>query len=148
MEKPLPEDLGTCVASLMYVVDNGVADEVSPYDLTPAEFRLLRACMEKGECIATELAETLSIDPSRISRMVTKLVDMGLLRRRRLRRDRRIVMLKLTEKGNELTVQLRRVVQTHDAKLTEGISEKEMRVFRSVAFKILSNYAVLAEESQ
>ena len=147
MEKLSP-DLGTAVASLSYAVDNGVADEVSPYDLAPAEFRLLRVCMEKGECIATELAEILFIDPSRISRIVTKLVDMGLLRRRRLRSDRRIVMLRLTEKGNELTVQLAQSVQIYDTKLTEGISEKEMCVFRSVVSKILSNHAVLAEQSQ
>ena len=57
-------------------------------------------------------------DPSRISRMVTKLVDMGLLRRRRLRNDRRIVMLRLTPEGNELTSQLVEQAQLYYAALT------------------------------
>ena len=125
-------ELGTYVASLVNAVDKGTAHEVGPYDLIPLEFNLLRACMEKGECTATQLAEILPVDTSRISRVVTRLVNM----RRSLR---------LTEKGNELTLQLHRRMQIYDAKLMEGISKEEIRAFASTAFKIIANYTALKQ---
>lgn len=99
--------------------------------------------MREGDCTATRLAEILPVDASRVSCMVTKLVDMGLLRRWRLRTDRRIVRLQLTDMGNELTAQLDQRVQVYDTKLLEGVSEEEMRRFMSTASKILANYTAL-----
>lgn len=97
-----------------------------------------------GECSATQLAEVLPVDPSRISRLVNGMVNMGLLRRRRTPTDRRIVMLRLTEKGNELTLHISERVNAYYAKLTEGIGEDEMREFVSTATKVLANYATMA----
>ena len=139
------ENLGVCVAGLVNAVDKGMAEETTPYDLSPLEFNLLRICMERGEHTATQLAEVLPVDASRISRVVTRLVNMGLLRRRRLRNDRRIVMLRLTERGNELTAQIDQRVQIYDAKLIEGVSEEEIRIFVSTTSKIMANYAALRQ---
>ena len=80
---------------------------------------------------------------SRISVVVTKMVGRGLMRRRRLRNDRRIVMLSLTEEGKALTLKLQRRVQAYDARLSEGVSEEEMAVFASVTSKVMTNYTAL-----
>ncbi len=138
-----PEDLDTYVDGLANAVYKGMEDEVGPYGLSPLEFNLLRACMRQDECTATQLAEILPVDASRISRVVTKLVDSGLLRRRRLRNDRRIVMLRLTDAGNELTSQIDRRLKVYDAKLTEGVTEDEMSGFVTTTSKILANHAAL-----
>ena len=58
------------------------------------------------EWTATELAQMLSADASSISRVVSKLVERGLLSRRRPREDRRKVLLKLTEEGVALGLEL------------------------------------------
>ena len=142
--EPLAE-LAACLAGLVNVVDKGTAAEVGPYDLIPLEFNLLRACMEKGECTATQLAEELPVDASRISRVVNRLVEMDLLRRRRLREDRRVVMLSLTEEGTELTEQVHERVQIYEARLMEGVTDEAMRVFMDTAFKIISNYEVMGQ---
>ena len=98
--------------------------------------------MEEGELTATELARVLPVDASRISRLVTRMVDRKLLIRRRLRHDRRVVMLRLSEDGNELTAELRRRVQAYYSTITENVSDEEMRVFRSTVFKMLDSSAV------
>ena len=41
-------------------------------------------------------------------RVVTKMVDRGLMRRRRPRNDRRVVFLTLTDEGKALTLELHR----------------------------------------
>ena len=138
-----PVELGACVAGLVNAVDKGMADEVAPYDLSTLEFSLLRFCMEQVECTATQMGEVLPSDAPRISRMVSRLVDMGLLSRRRLRSDRRVIKLRLTEQGSELTSQLVSRVRAYEAMLTESISEKELRAFASIASKIVANHASL-----
>ena len=137
--------LERCVADLVNAVDKGVADEVTPYGLIPSEFNLLRACVEDGPCTATQLAEVLPVDASRISRMVTRLVNLGLLRRQRLRSDRRVVLLHLTDKGNDMTSRVAERVQVHVGRLLQGVSEGEMRAFTLLTEKISANYEALKE---
>ena len=55
--------------------------------------------------------QILPVKAPRISHVVTKLVDRGLMSRRR----RRVVMLALIEEGKTLTLELHRRVQAHDA---------------------------------
>ena len=122
-----------------------MAEEVEPYDLTHVEFSLLRACMKRQECTATELARLLPVDASRISRIVNTLVNLGLLRRRRLRSDRRTVMLNLTDEGRDLTIRLHERMQEYYVKLVEGISAEDLRILESATSTILSNYAAIRE---
>ena len=56
------------------------------------------------------MAQALPLARSSISRTVTKLVDRGLIQRRRLLSDRRVVILTLTEEGMTLTQDLHRRV--------------------------------------
>ena len=139
-------DLEALVMGLVNALTKGTADETTPYNLTPLEFTLLRICMEKEECTATELAVYLPVDASRISRMVTRLVDDGLMLRRRLREDRRVVMLSLSDQGNELASMIHQRIQAHNDKLTEGVSGEEMSAFASVASRILANHARMRPE--
>ena len=94
------------------------------------------------EWTTTQLAKALPVTLSRVSRVVTKMVGMGVMRRRR-RSDRRIVMLALTEEGKALTLELHRSVQADDSRLSEGISEEELAVFASVLSKVMVNYTAL-----
>ena len=135
-------NLGTFIADLFNALDKAMAREVTPHGITGLEYSLLWHCLE-GERTATQLAQVLPVDGSRISRVVTVLVDKGFLRRRRLRTDRRIVMLRLTEEGMELTSGIAQNMQRYYAMLTEDIGEEEMRVFASVASRIIANHAAM-----
>ena len=65
-------DLGAHVDGLMNAVYKGMEQEVQPYGIALVELSLLRICMEQTEVTATELAEVLPVDASRISRMVKR----------------------------------------------------------------------------
>ena len=140
-----PIDLPTCVSDLVKAVIRGMEDEMAPYYITSLEYAVLRACMDKGECTATELAAVLPVDASRISRIVNTLVERGLLIRRRLREDRRVVMLRLSDEGNELTSTLNQQMQAYNARLMENVAEEELSVFASVTRKILANHAAMEQ---
>ena len=133
------------MSRLENVVYKGISERATHFDLSPLDVYLLMTCMEMKECTATQLALLLPVDASRISRLVTGLVDMGLLRRRRLRNDRRVVMLRLSPKGEETTSQVTEQMQTYYSKLTEGMNEREMRAFEATAMRIIANYEAMQE---
>ena len=144
---PPPFDLGECVTGLANAVARGTVDLMVPNGLIPLDFALLRLFLERGEWTTTQLAEALPVNVSRVSRIVTKLVDRDLLRRRRRRTDRRVVMLALTEEGKALALELHRSVQAYDARFSEGVSEEELAVFTSVTSKVMANYASLVQSN-
>ena len=141
-------NLGPYIMDLVNAFEVGISDAAAPYDITAHEYSLLAICLARGECTATQLAQLLPVDASRISRTVSRLVDMEVLQRRRLRDDRRVVMLSLTENGRNLITELQRRVTAFNVKLIEGVSYEEMVLCRSVTERILANYAALKQPSQ
>ena len=140
---PSPLDLGECVTGLANAVARGMEEQVAPYNLIPLEFAILRAFPGREEWTTTQLAKALPVTLSCISRIVTKLLDRDLLRRRRLRSDRRVVMLALTEEGMAMAQDLHMRVQAFDAMLSEGVHAQELAVFASVLSKVIANYTAL-----
>ena len=143
---PGPKDLGLCVGGLVNVVAKGVAQIVGAHGLTHVEFALLRLFLEVEEWTATQLSQALPLAPPGISRSVTKLVDRGLIRRRRLLSDRRVVVLTLTQEGLALTQKLHGRVQSYHSTLCQGVSEEEMEVFVSVSSRLIDNYTSMGRQ--
>ena len=141
-------DMGAYLDSLVNAVGKGIAREIESYRLSSLELGLLRACMERRGRTASQLAEVLPVDASRVSRVVNGLVERGLLRRNRPRRDRRVVLLTLTVRGKELTAEATRRVQDYYARLMEGVSEEEARTSLAVVSKVLANHAALVQAEQ
>lgn len=117
----------------------GVDIEIERHELEPNEFAVLQLFSDRDEWSATQLMEHLSVDPSRMSRLVANLVDRRLLRRRRARTDRRIVLLTLTAQGVKLVEDLRNRVLSYETMLLEGVSSEEMAGFIAATQKIMSN---------
>ena len=138
-------DLGMSVASLVNVVSKGTAELVASQNLAPLEFAILRGFLGNEEWTISEMALALGVSPSRVSRVVSRLVGLGMLRRRRLRSDRRVVRLTLTAQGRELANDIQQRAQVYDAQLYKGISDTERACFVSTAAKILSNFAALED---
>ena len=76
------DSLEQYATALVNAVAGGVDREAAAYDLTPTEFAAVRLFLTDLEWTATELAQMLSVDASSMSRVVSKLVDRGVLRRR------------------------------------------------------------------
>lgn len=136
---------GLRAISLSTAIIKALADEAAPHDIQPVEFNLLQYCSESGECTATQLARVLPVDASRISRIVTRLVDKELLVRRRLPHDRRTVMLSLTDDGMRLVADLGERVEVYLLGLLEGYDEQQLRMVESVTVRMRANFAAMME---
>ena len=120
---------------------------VASQNLAPMEFSIFRSFMAQDEWTITDIAIAIGVSPSRVSRVVSKLVALGMLRRRRLRSDRRVVRLTLTAQGRQLADEMRERTQTYDAQLYRGISDAERACFVSATAKIVANFAAIEENS-
>ena len=143
-----PTDLGSCVAGLVNTLAKGAAGVVTLHGLLPLDFTLLRLFLEKEQWAITQLAQVLPVNAPLISSIVTKLVDMGLVGRRRTSSDRRAVFLTLTDEGKTLTLDLQRLMCSFEAALSEGVWKEEMAAFESVTAKVMANYTALDRQSR
>ena len=132
--------MGYYVAGLANAVAKGVEGELARFDLDSLAFAIIRRCYEGEEDTVTAISQSLPVDTARISRMVTELTTKKLIRRRRLRSDRRIVKLYLTPEGQELAPQLIECVRSQVAMLLEDVSDEEYANFVSTCEKVMVNF--------
>lgn len=67
--------------------------------LTPSQLMVMQILNERGETSAGEVANLTQLKHATITSLVDKLVERGMLNRRRCTEDRRRVWLKLCEQG-------------------------------------------------
>ena len=135
------------VACLNGAIALGVRREVKRHNLHANEFAVLQLFAKRDEWSATQLLDHLDIDPSRMSRLVAKMVDNRLLRRRRGRTDRRVVYLTLTDRGAQLAQEIAEQMETHEAMLLRGVGSRELAGFQSTTDKIMKNFQKLDESA-
>jgi DNA-binding MarR family transcriptional regulator len=113
--------------------------ELAPFKVTSAQWAILEMCYTGEANTVSGLARVIPVDAAAISRQLDKLRAKGLIRRRRLPRDRRTVRVELTEAGRALVPMLVPCVHANNAKFLEGISEEEQTALTSVIQKMLMN---------
>jgi DNA-binding MarR family transcriptional regulator len=118
-EAELVETLLARVMRLVSVHLEAPVSDVAGTALSAAEGSLLVELRTAGEITQQQLADRLSVDKSRVSRLCAALERRGLLARERDIRDRRNLRLFLTESGEKAATQLRRAWRAyHDRMLT------------------------------
>jgi DNA-binding MarR family transcriptional regulator len=78
------------------------------YDVTPSQVRAIRVLDQHGGVRSKELAEHLKIAPRSATEVVDALEAKGLVRRSPDPDDRRAVVVALTDRGRELSEEVRR----------------------------------------
>jgi MarR family transcriptional regulator, organic hydroperoxide resistance regulator len=86
-----------------------------------------------------ELARNMGLSPSRISRVVDKLVVNGFLDRNTDASDRRVIILCLTSKGKSIRTRIEKVRNECESRLLETIPSEELERFNEIFSKIVVN---------
>ncbi|OYT17338.1 MAG: MarR family transcriptional regulator [Bacteroidetes bacterium 4572_77] len=84
----------------------------------------------------TKIAPLMGIEPTSLSRLLNTMEDKGLIYREKDLKDKRVVNLKLTEKGFELKKISRKIVIDYNKMINDHISDEEMETFFKVIKKI------------
>jgi len=107
--------------------------------LTIGTWRVLAATANHQGVRQVDLARLTSIEVSTVSRLVTRLGQLGLVRRSRSAKSSREVTVRLTPKGRALFLQLAPVAVTLQKTATRGLTRTELALARRVLSRMHEN---------
>jgi DNA-binding MarR family transcriptional regulator len=93
------------------------------FGLSRAEWRVMAHLSQEAEVSVREIHARVDMDKSKVSRAATRLEEAGIVTKRISDRDRRLVVLALTETGSAMMAELAQAAQEYHADLLNRLGE-------------------------
>lgn len=106
------------------------------FALNRAEWRILAALGDEPNMTGKQLSNYTTLDKMQVSRAVNAMLDRSLLIRSENPADRRNMILRLSEQGEELLSKVIPVVQEREKFLLQTLTEEEQQLFEKAVQKI------------
>jgi DNA-binding MarR family transcriptional regulator len=142
--RPGKLDLGDYLPYLVNRVGTIIAEQfgaeaLAPHGLSIAMWRVMAVLASAGQQRQIDLADLTSIDASTLSRLVTRLVRLGLVTRARSARSNREVAVKLSAKGDALVGRLIPIAKAYEAAAIAGLPPQELAVLKRSLRQVYRN---------
>ena len=131
------DHLAYWVGSLASAIGKGAGKELAPMGVTPCQWAILEAAFYGNANHLTALARIIPVDAAAISRQLDKLQQRGLVRRRRLRSDRRTVRIELTAAGRDLVPKIAPRIKANNDRFLSAITSDEQMAFIEIIKKMM-----------
>jgi MarR family transcriptional regulator, organic hydroperoxide resistance regulator len=115
------------------------ADALDRRGLTIAMWRVLAVLSNNGGQRQTDLSGLTSIDVSTLSRLVTRLIRMGLVSRTRNSHNSREVVVALTAKGKSMVAEVIPIARDLQAAAIRGLSKSEQAIVKAALRRMFEN---------
>jgi MarR family transcriptional regulator, organic hydroperoxide resistance regulator len=132
----------------MALVAGFEAEALRRHGLSIAMWRVLAALSSNGGQRLVDLAVMTSIDVSTLSRMVTRLLRLGLVTRTRSEASEREIVVSLSPKGRTLLARLIPIARRFEAQVIGGIPDSELAPLKRALQRMHGNLAGLAGEGR
>ncbi|MTI46709.1 MAG: MarR family transcriptional regulator [Firmicutes bacterium] len=99
-----------------------------------------------GEVIMSKISNEINISMSTASGIVDRLVKKKYLKRERSDLDRRIVLIKLTKKGQNTIETLKKSINKYLNIIYESLTDEEIKVLTNVLIKVMDALSKSNEE--
>ncbi len=110
-------------------------------ELTHADvIKTVKWIAKDGEVTVGAIAETMRIDPSRSSRLVSELVEQGMLRRAVSQADARRSVVELTEKAGDYFRAAERAKYDVIRTITSGWSKEDVALFARLFERFITEF--------
>jgi len=107
--------------------------------LSIATWRVLAALSNRSPLRQIDIAEMTSTEVSTMSRLITRLVRMGMVSRRRSTRSNREVVVELTPKAKALVAQLIPIAEELQATAVRGLSKQDVAALKHALRRMHEN---------
>ena len=143
-KSPFTLDLGDYLPYLVNRVGSIIADQfgdeaLAAHGLSIAMWRVIAALAGSGSHRQIDLADLTSTDASTLSRLVSRLVRMGLVLRTRAANSNREVAVKLSAKGAALVSRLIPIALAYEQVAIAGLSREETLVLKRCLRRVYGN---------
>lgn len=107
--------------------------------ITRVQWIALYYVKAKGRISQRDLSNLMNVKDSSAGRLIDRLERDGLIERERNDFDRRVIYIKLTDKGDQLISDLMPIGLRFNDDLLKGIDEQELMIYEKVLNKMLLN---------
>jgi len=121
------------------LVESFTADALAQNGLSIAMWRVLAALSNNNEQRQIDLVAMTSIDASTMSRLVTRLVRMGLVTRARSKTSSREVVIALSPKGGALVERLIPIARELERTASAGLPARDLAVAKRALRQMYDN---------
>ena len=137
-------DLDDYLPYLTNRVGNIIAEQFSnaallPHGLSIAMWRVMAALAAKGSQRQIDVVDLTSIEASTLSRLVTRLIRMGLVTRTRSASSNREVSVRLSTKGQTLVERLIPIARDYEAAAIADLSQADVAVLKRCLRRMYGN---------
>jgi DNA-binding MarR family transcriptional regulator len=113
--------------------------ELSKFDISAAQLIVLASVANNEADSAAGLCKSISYDPGAMTRMIDRLEQKGLIRRRPNADDRRATNLEITVAGKALYPQLLAAKENVQMQFLSGFSTEEVAALEGLLNRMLKN---------
>jgi DNA-binding MarR family transcriptional regulator len=121
------------------LVESFTAEALTQNDLSIEMWRVLAALSHNGGQRQVDLSVMTSIDASTLSRLVGRLIRMGLVTRSRSERSSREVIVALSPKGRALVQRLIPIANRLEQTASAGLAAKDVALVKRLLSQIYDN---------
>jgi DNA-binding MarR family transcriptional regulator len=137
-------DLGDYLPYLVNRVGSIVAEQfgsavLAPHRLSIAMWRVMAALASRGSQRQIDVVDLTSIEASTLSRLVTRLIRIGLVTRTRSASNNREVAVKLSAKGEALVARLIPLAHQYEAAAIAGLPAADVAILKRSLRRMYGN---------
>ena len=114
------------IINVIHVMYRGIEEELTHDQLAVGEYAVLTACLMNEPITVSDIQKHIALDTGRISRITSDLEDRNLVRKTRLRADRRVVWIAMTDEGRDVASRLVERIESFYTKITSRIADDEL----------------------
>lgn len=122
------------------ILDQTLEDNHGDNISTMLQVQALKTIKDNSPITASELATRLQMSPSAITQMADRLVKSKLITRSTDKNDRRLILLTLTNQGEQHLALILKKMEQKANKILAPISEKELQTVVAIFENFLEQY--------
>lgn len=131
--------VGAHIGRARRTIVEAINQELAPLDISHAQWIVVLMLGDGAAGTAAELCKILIYDPGAMTRLLDRLEKKGVLRRMRIKGDRRAVRLELTSEGAKLYPRIVQALVQVFNRLLRGFSAGEVQQLERLLGRMVAN---------
>jgi DNA-binding MarR family transcriptional regulator len=131
--------VGAFIGQARRTIVEAIDQKLAPLDISHAQWFVVMLLGDGTAATAAELCKLVVYDPGAMTRLLDRLEKKGVLRRVRIRGDRRSVRLELTAEGRRLYPRILQALVEVFNRLLRGFSERDVRQLEDLLKRMVAN---------
>jgi MarR family transcriptional regulator, lower aerobic nicotinate degradation pathway regulator len=128
---------GDLIRRLQQIAVGIFMDETKQFDITPVQYKALRAIHETPDIPKSYLADAIALDRSTIGELVLRLESRGLVTRTTAAGDKRVKKLRLTRSGEALLSKAEPIVKRAKDRILAPLSKADRQRFKEMLVQLV-----------